>query len=101
MITRIVCMTFDPERTGEFLAVFEANKNFIAGFEGCLQLELQRDTAEPNVFFTISRWRSEEDLENYRRSDLFRNTWAQTRILFSAKPRAWSMQSLFNSGKGI
>lgn len=97
MITRIVRMSFAPERVDEFLAVFGESKFLIAGFEGCLHLELHREAGAPHVFFTVSRWRSEKDLENYRGSELFRRTWARTKILFNAKPEAWTLENLFDS----
>lgn len=91
MITRLVKMTFVPEKREDFLALFNANKERIAGFDGCLQLELGNDIAQANIFFTISRWRSEEDLENYRRSELFASVWSKTKLLFAEKPEAWSL----------
>lgn len=90
-------MSFAPGKADDFLAVFEASKSLIAGFEGCLHLELHRQADAPNVFFTLSRWRSEDDLENYRRSDVFQQTWARTKVLFDAKPEAWTLNGLFDS----
>jgi heme-degrading monooxygenase HmoA len=43
------------------------------------------------VLFTFSIWDSEAALENYRQSDLFRDTWAKTKALFAEKAEAWSM----------
>jgi (4S)-4-hydroxy-5-phosphonooxypentane-2,3-dione isomerase len=93
MITRLVKMTFVPAHVEEFLKLFEANKAAIAGSEGCLGLELCRDMQDPNVFFTISRWRSEKDLENYRNSELFNSVWSRTRELFYSKAEAWSLKN--------
>jgi heme-degrading monooxygenase HmoA len=91
MITRLVKMTFRPDETENFIAIFSENKNRIGSFEGCEQVELQRDVNFPNIFFTISRWRSEEDLENYRKSDLFKGVWAKTKVLFAEKAEAWTL----------
>ncbi len=91
-ITRLVKMTFVPSKTEEFLALFNANKERIAGFEGCMSLELQRGVDDPNVFFTISRWRAAEDLEKYRASELFNSVWSRTRELFEAKAEAWTLR---------
>ena len=57
-ITRLVKMTFRKEEVETFQKIFSENKKFIAAFEGCLHLELQRDVNAPNIFFTISKWRS-------------------------------------------
>ena len=92
MITRFVKMTFDPAKTEDFLSLFAENRHRIASFEGCLHLELQRDVNRPEIFFTVSRWRSEDDLENYRKSELFNSVWAKTKVLFAGKPEAWTLQ---------
>lgn len=97
MITRIVRMTFIPEKVNTFLAVFERSKHLIAGSEGCLHLELHRQADQPDVFYTISRWRAETDLENYRQSELFKTTWSQTKILFREKPMAWTLEGIYDS----
>ena len=92
MIIRIVKMTFQPEKTTEFQMIFEESKQLIRNMNGCSHLELLNDINEPNIFFTYSYWDSETDLNNYRNSDVFANVWAKTKILFSAKPEAWSVQ---------
>lgn len=84
-------MSFDPDRVEEFLALFEQVKEQIAAFEGCEGLTLLRDAAQPNVLLTYSYWESEEALNRYRFSDLFKSTWAGTKALFNDKPVAWSL----------
>jgi hypothetical protein len=86
-------MHFLPGKENEFMEVFESSKEKIRAFEGCAYLELFRDTANPSIFFTHSRWISENRLEAYRQSELFRITWAKTKILFAEKAEAWSLQS--------
>lgn len=93
---RIVKMTFSPENVDAFLENFNSNKNHIRNFEGVKHLELLRDKNNPNIFFTYSYWKSEEDLERYRSSDLFKSVWTTTKPLFSEEPEAWSVDSLFN-----
>ena len=97
MITRIVKMTFVPERINEFLEVFNANKERIAGFEGCSHLKLLQCVDDKSIFFTYSHWDSVESLNKYRDSDLFINVWNQTKILFAAKAEAWSVEAKFES----
>ena len=36
----------------------------------------------------------EEDLENYRHSELFQNIWAETKVFFNDKPLAWSVDKV-------
>lgn len=92
MIIRIVKMTFDPQKVSSFLEVFDASKEMIRNFEGCSHLKLLNDINSPNIFFTYSHWESEAHLDAYRNSELFQTTWARTKILFAAKPEAWSVE---------
>lgn len=92
MIIRIVKMTFDPQKVSSFLDVFDASKEMIRNFAGCSHLKLLNDINSPNIFFTYSHWESEAHLDAYRNSELFQTTWARTKILFAAKPEAWSVE---------
>jgi len=94
MITRIVKMTFQPEKVDEFIAVFRDAKPKIENFEGCRGVELLRDVEQPNVFFTLSIWNTHPALERYRESELFNTTWSKAKALFSARPEAWSVEKL-------
>lgn len=91
MFVRIVKMSFQPEKIEEFLNNFNSKKEFIRNSPGCRLLELYRDKTNPNIFFTYSYWEKEQDLENYRNSDLFKTVWAKTKTLFNQKPEAWSV----------
>jgi heme-degrading monooxygenase HmoA len=91
MIIRIVKMSFAPEKTDEFLRIFDSSKQQIRSFEGCRHLELLNDADQKNIFFTYSYWESENDLNNYRNSPLFKGVWAGTKLLFNEKPEAWSL----------
>ena len=97
MLTRIVKMTFEASRVEAFERLFDQRKERIAAFPGCKQLRLLRDTTTDNVFFTISLWDSPADLEAYRASELFKDTWSQTKILFSDRPRAWSLNTIWDT----
>jgi len=96
MLIRIVRMTFREAELGAFLTLFEAVKHRIRSFPGCQRLDLLRDLDQPNVYVTYSHWTSPDALENYRQSDLFKKTWAATKILFAEKASAFSMESLEN-----
>ena len=91
MFIRIVKMTFDSTKVELFLENFNKNKEKIRNFEGCRLLELYRDKNTPIIFFSYSYWDSEKQLENYRNSELFKAVWAKTKVLFSDKPEAWSV----------
>ncbi len=94
MIIRIVRMEFKPEQVNQFLDLFENTKKQIRNFPGVLYLELLKDAEKEGVFYTLSHWRSVEDLEIYRNSPLFADVWAKTKILFADKPQAFSLNSL-------
>ena len=87
-------MSFEESHIEAFLNIFETNKIKIRNFKGCQFLELYRDKNNQNIFFTYSYWQSENDLENYRQSELFHTVWAKTKPLFNAKPEAWSMDRI-------
>jgi quinol monooxygenase YgiN len=94
MIIRIVKMTFRHEEVDHFLALFETVKDLIRNSQGCTGLALWRDTFHPNILFTYSLWEDENALNLYRNSELFKDTWAQTKIKFADKPEAWSVEQL-------
>lgn len=91
MFIRIVKMKFKKEHCSAFEENFNKNKKKIRAFQGCNRLELLHDKNDPTIYFTYSFWEKDEDLENYRNSDLFKSVWAYTKTLFDAKPEAWSV----------
>jgi len=94
MIKRIVKMTFRKDATDQFEQIFNNSCDRIRDFAGCESLELTRAVADPRIYFTISIWQSESDLNAYRHSELFKETWAATKALFDDKPQAWSTKSI-------
>lgn len=91
MLTRIVRMDFEPEKVNDFLNLFESVRGKISGFPGCTHLELCRDAGLDHVYYTFSKWEKEQDLDKYRQSELFEDTWAKTKQLFGGKPQAYSL----------
>ena len=83
-------MTFDPKQTESFINQFIEVRPRILEMKGCMDVELFHDSKYPNIMTTISKWSSEDDLNNYRHSDLFTNTWRKTKAMFCAKPIAQS-----------
>lgn len=94
MLIRIVQMTFRPEAVDDFLENFHANKKSIRNFPGCRYLELWQDENDATIFLTHSHWESEEHLNQYRDSELFKTVWSYTKTLFSEKPQAFSSKKL-------
>ena len=91
-IRRIVRMTFREDALPEFLALFHQSKNQIRNREGCLHLELWQDADAPHICTTFSIWQSQAHLNAYRKSELFGQVWPATKILFAAKPLAFSVR---------
>ena len=94
MFVRIVKMSFHEENISKFLENFELMKSHIRNAPGNRFLELYQDKNNPGIMFTYSYWETEEDLENYRKSDLFDEVWTFTKKLFNDKPEAWSVDKL-------
>ena len=94
MIIRIVKMVFKEEETESFKQLFAERKSLIRNFHGCTHLELWQDKTDPNIFFTYSWWDSEEQLDAYRSSHFFDDTWRLTKRKFAAKPEAWTVQQV-------
>lgn len=95
MIVRVVKMEFKKECVEAFIRLFEERKEKIRASEGCIYLELLQGTeAKSNIFMTYSYWNTEEDLNNYRYSSLFEDTWKETKKLFARKPEAISFTKL-------
>ncbi|MFT3885479.1 MAG: antibiotic biosynthesis monooxygenase family protein [Flavobacteriales bacterium] len=92
MIVRLVKLTLRPEGTDRFRELFEDWRHRIIAFPGCLHLELLHDTHKKGVFFTYSVWRSADDLEAYRHSDVFTSVWPVVKGLFDAPAQAWSTE---------
>lgn len=94
MIKRVVKMSFQKDKISDFENIFAEKQKLIAAFEGCGGVELLRDIQHPHVYFTISLWRSEEQLNHYRNSTLFQETWSTVKKWFADKPAAWSLAAV-------
>ncbi|MEQ8240589.1 MAG: antibiotic biosynthesis monooxygenase family protein [Cyclobacteriaceae bacterium] len=94
MLTRIVRLEFKTDQTEKFEKIFSESKVLIRNFEGCEYLSLHKDFENPALYYTVSKWTSEDALNQYRDSSLFKTTWSKTKVLFDGKPRAFSLNQL-------
>lgn len=85
-------MEFKPEKVQEFLHNFKENEDKIRSSEGCSFLQLLRNKDNGSIFFTLSHWKNEESLNNYRQSELFQGVWTKTKAMFSERAEAWSTE---------
>ena len=94
MIVRIVKMHFKGGHVETFLEIFQQHKQAIRGVKGCTHLELLRDIQNPLSYMTISYWATENDLQAYRNSELFKDVWGRVRVLFGAPTQALSLNKV-------
>ena len=94
MLTRIVKMSFHEENIPKFLENFNLMQHKIRNAKGNRYLLLYQDQNDKSIFFTYSHWESEQDLNNYRDSELFFGVWSFTKKLFNEKPEAWSLNEI-------
>ncbi|MEX2484137.1 MAG: antibiotic biosynthesis monooxygenase family protein, partial [Brumimicrobium sp.] len=87
-MVRIVKLTLHPSHVKDFINHFETVKESINSFPGCLGMQLLQDKTDENIVFTYSSWESEQDLENYRNSELFKSIWPTVKSWFDAKAEA-------------
>jgi hypothetical protein len=78
-----------------FVSLVKTIRNKILSSEGCTQVNILEDKQNPSTFFSYSLWNSEQDLENYRNSELFKGVWSEAKALFSEPAQAWSVQDAF------
>lgn len=93
MIIRIVRMHFTEAGVEEFLEIFNRHKEAIRHFPGCTHLRLLTDREDSRCYTTLSYWDSEQDLNNYRNSELFNNVWGRVKTLFSERSQAFSLEN--------
>lgn len=88
MILRIVKMKFNEEGQKVFPEIYFRTKPFILQCEGCYSVELLKDNKDPTTISTMSIWKDEESLNNYRNTELFNETWKKVKTYFKDKPQA-------------
>ena len=98
MIHRIVRMTLQHGHVDTFMELFRRVHSSIEAQPGCLSVTLWVDTRWPDIVTTYSKWESEDALHAYRQSGFFKDTWAQTRVLFAAPPEATSYTTAYPTG---
>ena len=90
MIYRVVTLHIRAEEALFFEDFFRRQKPAIESFAGCRRVQLLRHTTTAATYYTLSEWDSEADLEAYRQSAFFAETWRITKSLFEEKAGAFS-----------
>lgn len=96
MIIRIVKLTFQEDKTQDFLSFFDTIAQVVNTFPGCQGMKLIKNIHSPQIIMTYSHWDSEEALNNYRDSETFRHVWSTIKPWFGDRPEAWSMEEHFS-----
>ena len=90
MILRVVKMEFKPESLSAFDTLFNQVHAQIEAMPGCSRVQLLKGSENTCLRTTLSWWENTEDLDAYRRSELFGQVWPQTKAMFQSPPVAWS-----------
>ena len=84
-------MDIKPGHVQDFISIFQGVKGKIISQSGCISLQLFHDVKSPNFIFTVSRWSSQEALEDYRSSPFFQETWTKVKLYFDGPTKVWSL----------
>lgn len=98
MLTRIVKLTFEVDKTADFIAFFDTIKKNVSSYENCYGMRLLQDQKQPNIVFTYSNWKDESALNKYRDSDLFQGVWSTIKPWFASRAEAWSVTTYYEDG---
>lgn len=98
MITRIVKLTFQPDKIDNFIRFFDTINTRVSTFENCYGMRLMQEKDKPYVVFTYSLWESEDALNKYRDSELFQGVWSTIKPWFGEKAEAWTVETYFEDG---
>ena len=95
MITRVVRLTLRPDINSEaFEEIYRKRNPYTKGVKGCRSVKVMKDVNDDHVHYTLSAWDRNEDLEAYRQSDYFAETWPMVKALLDQKAQAFSMTEM-------
>lgn len=90
MIIRIVELQFESDSASRAVKLVKDIAPKVRQSSGCLHLEILVDVRKGGHISTYSKWESEDHLNAYRDSQLFKNFWASVKPHFKVPARAWS-----------
>lgn len=95
MITRIVQLKFNHDFSwNAFRKLYEERNPATRGVPGCVEVKIMKDVNAPNIYYTVSKWSSNEALENYRSSEYFAETWPMVKSTLAEKANAFTIEDL-------
>jgi heme oxygenase (mycobilin-producing) len=93
-MVRIVKMIFQEKHIADFKKIYANVNTKIILMPGCKSVQLLQDIQNPSIFFTYSHWNSETELNQYRDSLLFKETWQTIKPWFAEKANVWSVEQV-------
>jgi|SRR5690554_411182 len=94
MIIRIVELNIQRDELVKAGSLLEEVSSKVRSMNGCSHLHILEDMHQAGHITTYSHWESEQHLNDYRKSVIFRNFWGAIKPLFASPARAWSSESL-------
>lgn len=92
MIKRLVKLTIDTNHVDSFMKLYEIANTQIIKQNGCSYLSINKVAGTVNEYFTFSIWASHQDLDHYKKTELFKTTWKAMKVYFIAPAQAWSLE---------
>lgn len=97
MIIRKVDLEIDPRKIEEFEKIFTSRNPALNKVQGCHRVELIKHPEIEFGYSTLSMWDSEDDLNSYRNSVYFCETWKMLKPLFTTKAVAVTYELIHQS----
>ena len=95
MIKRVVRLTLkDDASINAFQEIYRSRNPFTKGVKGCREVKVLKDVDHDDVYYTFSIWDSNEDLEAYRQSNYFAETWPMVKAQLAKRAEAFSMTEI-------
>ncbi|NOZ46012.1 MAG: antibiotic biosynthesis monooxygenase [Chlorobi bacterium] len=94
MITRIVKMSIKKDKVADFIKYFEIFNEKIKKFDGCEHHDFLEDKNAQNIFFTYTTWKTERQIERYRRSETHRLHKEKMQEFYNKEDTAWTVEKM-------
>ncbi len=93
-LIRLVRLTFKHDFIESFLELYKSHHDLLVKQAGFHSVILINDLDQPNVFLTLSLWRSKDHLERYRQSEVFSSTWSKIKPWFANPPVVQNLRQI-------
>lgn len=95
MIQRIVKLTLSKQTDLEaFRVIYDARNPMKNKVKGCRSVKIMKEINDENVYYTVSMWDSDADLEAYRSSAYFKETWPMVKAHLAVRAEAFTLKDI-------